>query len=274
MTVAAPAAPTTRTGPGLGSQVRAEWTKISSARALYIQLALAVIVGIGISALICVAVASSWDNLSPGQQIDLHPITTSLGGVPFADIVLIVTGVTLVSSEYTSGMIRLTMTVTPNRLRVLFAKLVVIAAVTWAISLVIVLGSFVAGQAILATHAGVPTASLADSDVQRAILVAWLSAPLFPLIGAALGAILRSTASAITTTLGLIFVPGIVGNLLPMWWQDHIITYFPSNARSALLDTETNLSAHLSAPAAAITLVLWIVASFAIASVLLRQRDV
>ena len=274
MTAVPAPAPSGRTVPGLKSQLRAEWTKISSARALCIQLGLALLIGIGISALICVAIASSWDNLSLSQQIDFHPITISLGGTVFAEIVLVVTGVTLVSSEYTSGMIRLTMTVTPNRLRVLFAKLLVVAAVTWAISVVILLAAFVVGQAILTTHAGIPTATLGDGDVQRTILAAWLTAPLFPLIGAALGAILRSTASAITTTLGLIFVPGIVGGLLPSWWQDHVLTYFPSEARSALLDSTTNVSTHLSAGAAIITIILWIAASFAIASVLLQRRDV
>ena len=274
MTAVFAPAPSGRTVPGLRSQLRAEWTKISSARALYIQLGLALLIGIGISALICVAIASSWDNLSLSQQIDFHPITISLGGTIFAEIVLVVTGVTLVSSEYTSGMIRLTMTVTPNRLRVLFAKLLVVAAVTWAISVVILLAAFVVGQAILTTHAGIPTATLGDGDVQRTILAAWLTAPLFPLIGAALGAILRSTASAITTTLGLIFVPGIVGGLLPSWWQDHVFSYFPSEARSALLDSTTNVSTHISAGAAIITIILWIAASFAIASVLLQRRDV
>lgn len=150
--------------PGFFSQISAEWTKLRSVRAFYVQIGLALILAIGLSALICLAVTSRWDN---SRHPNFHPVVTSLIGHAFTDIVLTVTGVTLIASEYTSGMIRLTMVVTPSRLRVLFAKAIVLVAATWAIGLVAALGSFFAGQAVLGTHAGIPTASLGDSAAKR-----------------------------------------------------------------------------------------------------------
>src|SRR5918992_370452 len=109
--------------PGLVSQINAEWTKLRSVRAFYIQVGLATLVAIGMSALICFAIISNWDT---EQAVTFQPVATSLIGLVFSGLVLAVTGVTLVASEYTSGMIRLTMAVTPSRLRVLLAKAIVI----------------------------------------------------------------------------------------------------------------------------------------------------
>jgi ABC-2 type transport system permease protein len=274
MTAATLTPPVSRVRPGFFSQLSAEWTKLRSARALYIQIGLALVLGIGLSALICLAVASSWDKESAAQRAEFHTVGVSLAGTAFSNIVLIVTGVTLVSSEYTSGMIRLTMAITPKRLRVLFAKALVIAIVTWAIGLVVVLGSFLAGQAVLSTHSGVPTASLSDSAAQRGILAAWLTTPLFPLIGAALGSILRSTAAAITSTLALIFVPGIFGGLLPEWWQSHVLAYLPGNASDVLGRSDSGYTMYLAPGVAAIAAVAWLAGFFILASVLIKKRDV
>ncbi|HEY7270908.1 MAG TPA: hypothetical protein VH951_13870, partial [Dehalococcoidia bacterium] len=95
MTVAA--SPPRLNRPGFLDQVKAEWTKIRSARALYIQVLLAVVLGIGFSALIALAITSGWDNLSPQNKADFTPSFTGLAGLAFSGIVLIVMGVTIVS---------------------------------------------------------------------------------------------------------------------------------------------------------------------------------
>ncbi len=260
--------------PGFFSQLSAEWTKIRSVRAFYIQVGLALLLSVGMSALICLAIGSSWDQLSPNEQADFDPVFTSFFGMAFSGIVLTVTGVSLVSSEYTSGMIRLTMAITPSRARVLASKAVIIAIVSWTVGLLVTLGSFYVGQAVLASYEGIPTTSLGVSDTQRAVIAAWLTAPLFPLIGAALGAILRSTASAITASMGLIFAPAIFGGLLPRFWQENLLAYLPGNASDTLLRSDSDYLTYLE-PAVAILVILgWIVAFFAVAYILMVRRDV
>jgi ABC-2 type transport system permease protein len=240
-------------------------------RSFYIQIGLATLVAVGMSALICFAIISNWDT---DQAATFQPVATSLIGLVFSGLVLAVTGVTLVASEYSSGMIRLTMAVTPSRLRVLLAKAIVIAGVAWTIGLVTAFASFLAGYATLSTHQGVPTASVGDSEAQRAIIAAWLTAPLFPLIGVALGAILRSTASAITATLALIFAPGIFGALLPASWQANVLAYLPNNASNTLLRVDDGSLTYLE-PAVAIAVILaWILLFFGVATFLIKRRDV
>ncbi len=238
------------------------------------QAGLAIVLAVGAGALICLVIASNWDAMTVSERSDFNPVFLSLNGTVFSDIVLMVTGVMFLSSEYTSGMIRLTLTVTPSRLRVLFAKLVVISAVTWALGLLVVLGSFLAGQAVLGTHAGIPTMGLRDREAQRGIIVAWLTTPLFPLIGAALGGMLRNTATAITSTLAIYFVPSIFSGFLPEWWRSHFIAYLPENASEALLRSETNFVGYLSPSTATLTICIWLALFFAGAAVLLQRRDV
>jgi ABC-type transport system involved in multi-copper enzyme maturation permease subunit len=260
--------------PGLTSQMRAEWTKLRSTRAFYIQMGLALLLAVGMSALIALAIGSSWDQTSEAQRDDFDAVFVSLFGLAFSGIVLTVTGTTLMSSEYTSGMIRLTMTVMPRRLVVLFAKGAVVALVMWAIGFFVVLGSFVAGQAVLGTFEGVPTASFSDGASQRAIVAAWLTGPLFPLIGMTLGAILRSTASAITAVMALIFAPGIFGGILPAWWQENVIAYLPGNASDSLMRESSDSITYIEPALTVAALMAWIVAFFAVTAFLMSRRDV
>jgi ABC-2 type transport system permease protein len=260
--------------PGFVSQVRAEWTKIRSTRAFYIQMLLAVVLSVGMSALIALAIGSSWDEMSARDKTDFEPVLASLFGLAFSGIVLSVTGTTSMSSEYTSGMIRLTMAIMPRRVNVLFAKAAVVAAILWAIGLVLVLGSFFAGQAVLGTFDGVPTAKLGDSDAQRAIVAAWLTTPLFPLIGLCLGAILRSTASAITAVLAFIFVPGIFGELLPSSLQENILAYLPGNASGSLMREAKDSITYIEPPIAVATMIAWLVGFLVVTIVLMNRRDV
>jgi ABC-2 type transport system permease protein len=274
MTAAAMTPPATDMKPGFLSQVRAEWTKVRSTRAFYIQMALALVLSIGMSALIALAIGSSWDDMNQAQQADFEPVLASFFGLAFSGIVLTVTGTTLMSSEYTSGMIRLTMTITPRRLHVLFAKAAVISLIMWAIGIVLILGSFLAGQAVLGTFEGVPTAKFSDGVSQRAIVAAWVTTPLFPLIGLCLGAILRSTASAITAVMAFIFVPGIFGGILPSSLQENVLAYLPGNASDSLLREPNDSITYLEPPIAAAAVIAWLVAFFAVTVVLMNRRDV
>ena len=55
------------------------------------------------------------------------------------------------------------------------------------------------------------------------------------LLGLGLGTILRSSAGAIATLLGLLFVPTLLASLLPQSWQNSIGGYLPMNAGEAVI---------------------------------------
>lgn len=261
--------------PSFFSTLASEWVKLRSVRSTYIEVILAVALSLGMTALISLAIGSTFNDLNPEDQASFDPVFTSFFGAAFGGIVMIVLGVTFVSSEYTSGMIRLTLTTTPRRLRVLAAKAILIAAVTLLVGVITSFGAFWTGQAVLGNYEGVPTATL-EGDALRSVVAASLTAPLFPLIGGALGAILRSTASAITTILSILFLPAFLGGLLPDVLQENVMKYLPGNASDQLLMTNADTGSLLYldiAPAIGL-IVVWLAIFYGIAGFLMLRRDV
>ncbi len=90
--------------------------------------------------------------------------------------------------------------------------------------------AFLGGQAIL----GDDGASLSDPGVAKALIgsAAYLTGA--GLFGLAIGALLRSTAAAISTLFGVLFLlEGVVMLLLPTSWQDNIGPHLPAEAGAA-----------------------------------------
>jgi ABC-type transport system involved in multi-copper enzyme maturation permease subunit len=272
---ASPVATTPTTGPTFFSTLASEWVKLRSVRATYIEVVLTVGLALAMTALISLAIGSTFEDLSAEDQATFDPVFTSFFGSAFGAIVMVVLGVTFVSSEYTSGMIRQTLTTTPRRLRVLGAKALIVAGVTLVLGTVTAFGSFWIGQAVLGSYEGVPTASL-EGDALRSVVAASLTAPLFPIIGACLGAILRSTASAITTVMSILFLPAFLGGLLPDVIQRNVMRYLPGNASDQLLITteDTDSVLYLDIGPAIALVVLWLVAFYAVACISMTRRDV
>lgn len=276
MTTATTTARRTRTSvapAGFSATLASEWTKITSLRSTYIMVGLALVLGIGMTALITAVVGNTWSDWPANEQADFDPVLTSFFGNVFTAILLSVLGVTAVSSEYSSGMIRTTLTATPRRGRVLIAKMLIIGLLTLVIGTIATVGMFLVGQAIFSSY-GIETASLGDEDAFRMVLGICLGQPLFPLIGAGLAVLLRNTAGAITTVMALIFAPSIFGPLLPSWWQENILRYLPGPASDNLArinDTDSML--YMGAGMAGAVVVGWIVIFIGAAHVALTRRD-
>lgn len=191
--------------------LRSEWSKLSTLRSTYLMLALGFVLSVATTALVATALGATNDEWSA----DLSPITVSMIGMIWALIVYAVFGVMVVSREYASGTIRLTLIATPSRSRVFFAKLLIVTAITLAAGLVTTTAMFFTGQAVLDAY-GMPSASLANGDAQRMVFGLGAVMPFFPVLGLAFGMLLRSTAGGITTVLGVLWLPQIVGELAPM----------------------------------------------------------
>lgn len=210
-----------------------EWAKLFSVRSTYIMLALGLVLSIGMTALVSLAVGSTYEDWSPADQAEFEPIMFSLVGIAFGGIVYAVFGVMAVTGEYSSGMMRLTLSATPQRGRVFAAKALIVTGVMAVFSLLTSVGMFLVGQAVLGSF-DMPTTSLGNADAQRAVFGTGLGGPFFPLIGLALGFLLRSTAGALTAVLAIIWLPEIFGGLLPMWWRENVLSLLPGPAMDSV----------------------------------------
>jgi ABC-type transport system involved in multi-copper enzyme maturation permease subunit len=241
---------------GLFGTVRSEFTKIRSVRSTYWTLFALVVVCVGIGALFSwgqtqrlIAISHghrlNGQSLPPGFQAALLARVTaevrstaaasSLFGLLFGQLVIVVLGAVVMTSEYSTGMIRTALTAMPRRVTFFAAKAVVFGAVALVIGLVTSFLAFFAGQAILAgQHV---STTLGHPDVLRQVIGGGLFLAVTGLLSFGIGAMLRHSAGAISTGIGLMFVVTILSNFLPSppsgWFgQDDFDKWIPFFAGS------------------------------------------
>jgi ABC-2 type transport system permease protein len=250
--------------------LRAEWTKFWSVRSTMWTFVSLVIVTIGISALLCLAVAANWDNIKPADRAQIDPVSQSLSGVFLGQMAIIVLGALVISAEYSTGGIRTTLTAVPQRLRLLFAKALVLAGMAFVAGVITMFPSFWLGQKVLATADAGIEVSLSDPNVLRAVLGGALYVAACGLLGFALGALLRHTAGAITVAIGIVFILPIVANFLPGTWGDNVGKIL--NAGGAISNTR-HVDGQLDPWTGYAVFSLWWIILLAVAAFLMRRRD-
>ena len=210
------------TGPRV---VTAEWIKFHSTRSARWLLVGSVlsVAAAGISPSLTVLLGGV-----PPHDVSADPTGGALSGVSFTQLLVGALGVLVVSSEYTTGLIRSTLVAVPRRFPVLWAKVVVVTAVTFAASLVTVVAAFLTAQAVLAS-AGV-SVSLSGPGVLRALVGSALFLAVTAALGAGFGWLLRSTAGGLTALFAFLYVLPLLGLLVPA-----ITAYLPSNVGAAVL---------------------------------------
>src|SRR5690349_4984059 len=139
---------------GLGSAVRSEFTKIRSVRSTYWTLLAMVVVCVGMAALFSASDAaqvSGAANAAARASALAHAradsVMGSLIGMLIGQLVIAVLGVLTITSEYSTGMIRTSLTTMPRRGTLYAAKALVFGAVGLAAGLFTSFASFFTGQA-------------------------------------------------------------------------------------------------------------------------------
>ncbi|HEX9065903.1 MAG TPA: ABC transporter permease subunit [Streptosporangiaceae bacterium] len=246
---------------GFAGTMRSEFTKIRSVRSTYWTLLALVVASAGIGALFSWGQTQRLTSLRRtgprlnGQpaphgvythlaaQIHAQAANVSLFGLLFGQLVIIVLGALAITSEYSTGMIRTSLTAMPRRLTIFTAKGVVFGLVALVTGEVISFLAFFTGQAILSTqHVGT---TLGTHNVLRTVLGGGLFLAVTGLLSFGIGAMLRHTAGAIAAGIGVMFVLWILSQFLPGppsgWFgQADIDKWIPFNAGSAVWEHQAN----------------------------------
>jgi ABC-2 type transport system permease protein len=207
--------------------VRSEWIKLVTLRSTLITFAFAVAAMVGISVLVSWSTVDNWATMSPADRQSLAVEEIVLVGHYLAQLAIGVVAVMAITGEYATGMIRATLAAVPRRLPVLWSKLAIFAAVTFALMLVASFAAFFAGTAVLAEHWDF---HLSDPGVLRSIFGVAIALTLICLLGSALGFILRNTAGAISTLFFILMVLPVLGDFLPA-----VAKYLPTGAIYSLV---------------------------------------
>jgi hypothetical protein len=227
----------------LGHALASEWTKIRTVRSTMWTLGVMFVLVVGIGALAALGLDSSDEAQTP-------ILAGGLFGLMLGQICIITLGVLVVSSEYGTGMVRTTLTACPSRSRVLAAKAVVFfllafAMTTAATALTALINSSILGGKPAFEYADIPKESIVDGVVIAtsgewlgATVGAGLYVALLGLLSLAVGALLRHSAGAITTMLGVVLLPLLLALFMVteslQEVRETLIEYSPLNGLASL----------------------------------------
>ena len=279
---------------GLAQAVVSEWTKLRSVRSTWVALAVVVVAGVGLSALVSNIEAGRWAGLGLADRAQFDPVRFSQTGEFISQFVVGVLGALIVTSEYATGAVRTTLATLPRRMSVLFGKGIVLAGVIFVVTEVTAFLSFFVSQWVLTAHGGralpagstivtqvtsstIPVVSITHAGALRAVFLCGVYLTLLALMAFGIGFILRHTAGVISLYVGLLLVIPLIVQILPSSLSDPIERYLPSNLGLAMIvvtTRKTDFAGVLMTPWAAVaTLTLYTAAFVALGAWLLVRRD-
>lgn len=252
--------------------IHSEWTKFRSLRSTAITLAVAVAITIGISLLVSAITGSNYHSQSLADKAAFNAASNGVDGDLFAQLAFGVLGVLVMTGEYSTGMIRSSLTAVPRRLPVLWAKIAVFTGVVGVIAIITSLISFLASQAILSGDN--LSVSLSSPGALRIVIGSGLYVTLVGIMGITIGTLLRNTAGGISTLVGLLFVIPPVLELLPNSWTNDFGKYLPANAGQSLWVFHAHLSGGRMSPWNGFAvLCLWVIGLVALAALRMLRSD-
>jgi ABC-2 type transport system permease protein len=257
----------------LREAVHAEWTKLRTAPSTGWLLLTAIVLTVGVSAL------ETAVTKCPAECGD-DPTKLSLTGIWVGQAAVAVLAVMVITGEYSTGMIRITLSAVPRRVTALAAKAIVLAGVVLTAGAVSVLGSVLLGRYFLpengftGAHGSValtlgagPTLRAAAGSVLYLILVALLS------LG--LATAMRDSAPSIAVLLGLLYVVPLFTELgvLDPYWERHLQQWRPMTAGLAVQATRNLKTLPIGPWSGLGVLALWTAWALVLGGLFLSLRD-
>lgn len=247
--------------------VRSEWIKLWSVRSTWWVLPITVIAQTGIAWMI--AHFGMQQIRDSGADLGRFGGGEIVGGIQFSQLAICVLAVLTITGEYSTGMIRSTLSTSPTRTPALVAKGLVTVLVAFATGVVATALSWLVTYFVLDPSTRV---DLADTENQRILLGAPLYLAAIALLAFGIGAMLRHSAGALATVLGLLLVVEGIFASIPWTFFEKVSPYLPMSAGSQLVQS-ANPDAVLSPWQGYGVLLAWGVVAFAAATVLLKRRD-
>jgi ABC-2 type transport system permease protein len=259
---------------GFSHLLATEWTKIRSVRSTVWTLVIFAVVSLGLTGLLTwltIRALNSGRANGRSSGIAADPVNFILGtGLGLGQLAICVLGVLIITSEYSSGTIRASLLAVPRRIPILIAKGVVFSVLVFVIGEAVALGSFFIGAAIVHSHF---TVSLSQPGVTRAVIGSGLYLTVLGLFALAIGSLIRHTAGAVTTVIGLVLVIFNLTGLLPYSWGAHIHAYMPTVA-GQLITADKPASGQLLSPWQGFgVFCAWTALLLIIGGYLLKRRD-
>ncbi|MGW5372497.1 ABC transporter permease subunit [Streptomyces sp. NPDC004009] len=249
--------------------IRSEWTKLRSVSSTAWTLSLAVLVTIALGMLISALTRSQFGDMPVRDRLSFDATVVSFAGMTLGQLAMIVFGVLVVSGEYSTGMIRVSLAAVPRRGVFLFGKIAVATALALVVGMVTSFAAFFLGQAMLGslrTHIG-------DPGVLRAVIGGGLYMTLIAVFSMGVATMLRSPLLSLGILMPFFFlVSNILGNVDA---TKKVGRFLPDQAGSRIMQVVPRIGDDTPyGPWGGLGIMaLWVAAALAGGYVLLRRRD-
>lgn len=245
--------------------LRSEFAKLLALRTTF-WLSL---ISVGLSLLIAVAVAATTQD---GDE-EVWVAQGAVVGLWFAMMLLGALSVISMTTEFTSGAVRSSLTAVPRRSVLYLAKSLATATFIGLVTVVIVVLNHL--TVVLFTDAVSLGAPFSNSDVLHMYLTNWSAVVVTALLGLGLGALLRSSAGGIVVLTVFLFVLQtvlfIAWGIMQADWLETLLDY----EYASLIETYTNPEATDPGPLfGGIGMLIWAAVPFGLGWLAFARRDV
>jgi ABC-2 type transport system permease protein len=260
-------------GTTLGTAIHAEWTKLRTVPSPGLLLLTMIVVTVGFSILEDVV-----QKCPASCSYDTPKL--SLTGILFGQALVAVLAALMITSEYGTSMIRITLTAVPRRITALTAKAVVLTGLVLAAGAFAAAWSLIAGRYILPGNGftgahGSELLSLGAGSTLRAAAGSVLYLALIGLFSLGLATAVRDSGASIALLLGLIYIVPLIVQLgvLDPRWERLLEQWSPMNAGMAIQATRDLNGLPIGPWPGLGVLALWAAGAFLLGALLLRLRD-
>ncbi|MEU8306312.1 ABC transporter permease [Actinomadura sp. NPDC048955] len=253
-------------GGGWRGAVAAEWTKLWSLRSTWWGLAAAVALMAAMAFTLATSTVSNNTNAVPGDDMGVVSASgAAVGALDMVQFVVLAVAILMITGEYATGGIRATLQCVPPRGRMLGAKAVVVAAVTFPLGVALNAAGTAVADPVLGRWGRLGAGEFAADALQSGAYLA-----LAGVLVLGIGAVLRSTAASLTAVfLFLMVVPMLLGGGDESGLARKVSDSMPSSAGRYFMSGD---GPYPQAAGLAI-LVAWTAAAVFGAVVVLRRRD-
>ncbi|MFE7565912.1 ABC transporter permease subunit [Streptomyces sp. NPDC057539] len=251
--------------------LRSEWTKIRTVSSTTWTLISALVVTVALGAALSAVLNSQFGDLSAEERATFDPTYTSFSGMVLGQLAMVVFGVLVVGSEYSSGMIRTSLAAVPRRGTFLFSKILVAGVLALVVGVLTGFLAFFVGQALLGEHG----TTIGEPDVLRAVIGSGLYMTLIALFSMGVAAMLRSSVLSLGILMPFFFLVSQILAAVP--GAKEVARYFPDQAGRQITQVVPNALSASPAPygpwAGLGIMALWVVAALAGGYAVLKKRD-
>jgi ABC-type transport system involved in multi-copper enzyme maturation permease subunit len=248
-----------------------EWTKIRTVSSTVWTLISAFVVTVAMSAALCALMNRQFNELPVMERATFDPTLISFSGMVLGQLAMVVFGVLVVGTEYSSGMIRTSLAAVPQRGSFLFSKVAVAGVLALVVGIATSFVSFLLGQSLLGAH----RTYIGAENVLRAVVGGGLYMGLIGIFSMGVATMLRSSMLSLGILMPFFFLVSQILSMVP--GTKKVARYFPDQAGSRIMQVVPDAMNSNSAPygpwGGLGILVAWVAAALAGGYLVLKKRD-